>query len=595
MQLHIFKIIFIATVIGLSPTARADHAVNLTEPEIDSVLPVTGLQSQCIDTPPLNDGFGWNGFCTCSVPGNFEEFGNSLVTDGNKVVIGSSESPNSCTDSGSASIYRIEANGSIVKEGEVTSSIQQSDDAFSKWSSIIALSGNYLAVGVTEDFFHRIDPSVTMFNFDGAVWNEIYVKEMMDNESIEFFGDELFVNDRRSSLTRLKRDDGTLIQTISVECSDSDGLIGEYDLVEDTLAIQLRFCGNDSRGEETLLFRQASSGQYLRTSRFDSGYKLSQMPDGRKLLVAFDNPVTSFIEQDDGTFRELQSLSWPPFRSGYRHNFEIYDGQVFLIQTTDFPDYIDTLRIFDLNSAGQWIEVQELDFHRESRGIIKKMMFSGNRLAIVRSVTNFDSYRVMEATATVFERNDSNRWATLYEKDFTGDFQIDDTISSFAGDNLFLSVAVNDVTNVHTATGDTQNTNENPGSGGIDQCDYTDASLYDGWGWNAATSQSCPPNEVTSAVDNPTQLPQCIDTDGDGFGWNGDATCDPSESTNIVVDNQPSFGQCIDTDGDGFGWDGFATCDPLENTSLPQALQCIDSDGDGFGWNGFATCDPLAR
>jgi len=34
------------------------------------------------------------------------------------------------------------------------------------------------------------------------------------------------------------------------------------------------------------------------------------------------------------------------------------------------------------------------------------------------------------------------------------------------------------------------------------------------------------------------------------------------ESTNRVIDNQTSLGQCIDTDGDGFGWNGFATCDP---------------------------------
>jgi len=58
------------------------------------------------------------------------------------------------------------------------------------------------------------------------------------------------------------------------------------------------------------------------------------------------------------------------------------------------------------------------------------------------------------------------------------------------------------------------------------------------------------------------------------------------------------FPWCIETDGDRFGWDGFATCDPSGNTAnnnVLQALQCIDTDGDGFGWNGIATCDPSAR
>jgi len=48
---------------------------------------------------------------------------------------------------------------------------------------------------------------------------------------------------------------------------------------------------------------------------------------------------------------------------------------------------------------------------------------------------------------------------------------------------------------------------------------------------------------------------------------------------------------CEDPDGDGFGWDGFATClveatsqsgSTTQSTSAVTA--CVDSDGDGFGW-----------
>ena len=73
----------------------------------------------------------------------------------------------------------------------------------------------------------------------------------------------------------------------------------------------------------------------------------------------------------------------------------------------------------------------------------------------------------------------------------------------------------------------------------------------------------------------------CIDTDGDGFGWNGTATCIPSHTT------PPVEMACIDTDGDGFGWNGVATCTPPTTTTM-----CIDTDGDGFGWDGTATCIP---
>jgi len=101
----------------------------------------------------------------------------------------------------------------------------------------------------------------------------------------------------------------------------------------------------------------------------------------------------------------------------------------------------------------------------------------------------------------------------------------------------------------------------------------------DGWGWNGV--ESCIIEEVGPGLGNPSSggvATDCIDTDGDGWGWNGFESCIPSST--------PS--QCIDTDGDGWGWDGSQSC--LIGTI--QAGACIDSDGDGYGWNGVATCTP---
>ena len=85
------------------------------------------------------------------------------------------------------------------------------------------------------------------------------------------------------------------------------------------------------------------------------------------------------------------------------------------------------------------------------------------------------------------------------------------------------------------------------------------------------------PTAATAA----TPAAACVDTDGDGFGWNGFATCIPDGMPTPVEQ------ACIDTDGDGFGWNGTATCIPAHQT-----MQCIDTDGDGFGWDGNATCIP---
>ena len=116
------------------------------------------------------------------------------------------------------------------------------------------------------------------------------------------------------------------------------------------------------------------------------------------------------------------------------------------------------------------------------------------------------------------------------------------------------------------------------------QCVDTDG---DGWGWDG--SQSCLIPATAGA---------CIDTDGDGWGWNGIESCligDTTTDTTDTTDGNDNAGEaenmesgsltCIDTDGDGWGWNGVESC------LIPAtAGACIDTDGDGWGWNGVESC-----
>jgi len=104
-----------------------------------------------------------------------------------------------------------------------------------------------------------------------------------------------------------------------------------------------------------------------------------------------------------------------------------------------------------------------------------------------------------------------------------------------------------------------------------DGCDYSDAALYNGWGWNPSTRTSCPP--VTETRDN---CDYSSASSNDGWGWNNVTreSCPPLETEQT---------ECVDTDGDGWGWDGTQSC--IISTS-----QCIDSDGDGWGWDGVQSC-----
>jgi hypothetical protein len=85
---------------------------------------------------------------------------------------------------------------------------------------------------------------------------------------------------------------------------------------------------------------------------------------------------------------------------------------------------------------------------------------------------------------------------------------------------------------------------------------------------------------------------KCVDTDGDGWGWDGEKSCKMSDSTQNN-NSAGNTGICIDEDGDGYGWDGYRTC--LVNNDSQAVISdnaCIDSDGDGYGWDGYKTCVP---
>ena len=55
----------------------------------------------------------------------------------------------------------------------------------------------------------------------------------------------------------------------------------------------------------------------------------------------------------------------------------------------------------------------------------------------------------------------------------------------------------------------------------------------------------------------------------------------------ITAANTAIAQNCIDTDGDGWGWDGEASC--RVSTTPLTASACIDSPplGDGWGWDGM--------
>lgn len=81
----------------------------------------------------------------------------------------------------------------------------------------------------------------------------------------------------------------------------------------------------------------------------------------------------------------------------------------------------------------------------------------------------------------------------------------------------------------------------------------------------------------------------CIDSNGDGWGWDGVRSCLVNVAPDGSVD-VPPVAACIDTDGDGWGWDGVRSCLVDEPTDDPVDTLCVDTDGDGWGWDGSKSC-----
>lgn len=121
------------------------------------------------------------------------------------------------------------------------------------------------------------------------------------------------------------------------------------------------------------------------------------------------------------------------------------------------------------------------------------------------------------------------------------------------------------------------------------------------------------PESVVQPVSIPaTAIATCAsaasDPDGDGYGWENNASCrvagaastSPAQSSQATPTN---FAICqnadSDPDGDGFGWEQNASCvvngtSAANSTSSTAEVICesasSDSDGDGWGWENSQSC-----
>lgn len=126
----------------------------------------------------------------------------------------------------------------------------------------------------------------------------------------------------------------------------------------------------------------------------------------------------------------------------------------------------------------------------------------------------------------------------------------------------------------------------------VNGCDYSNADVYGGWGWNASLGQSCEPlavnTDLTTRVDDNCNY-SYASLHG-GWGWNAETqeSCPPVNAP-VVSGTSDNCDYSNAALNGGWGWDPVArqSCEPVSTET-----QCVDSDGDGWGWDGFKSCIP---
>jgi len=128
---------------------------------------------------------------------------------------------------------------------------------------------------------------------------------------------------------------------------------------------------------------------------------------------------------------------------------------------------------------------------------------------VVENSTDYTKYldqRLFSAATHVVRYNYAEFYVPASDNNARVTFNLGDNVANI-GRGLFT------ISNVRLIALDTSPEQQN----GTSNCDYTDAPLFGGWGWDAIATESCPPQSVAPNV--------CIDNDGDGYGWDGIGTC----------------------------------------------------------------------
>lgn len=501
------KLLAASAAVGLSALFGTGH---LFAQSVSAVLVQPDeAPALCQDVEPVSNGFGWNGRCSCTTGQPYKSFGHTLSASGSLLAVGASESPFTCTASGSVTIYEIRQDGTLSKDAEIYSSAPEVDDNFGARSKI---NNGLLAVSD--------GPLIRVYRKISNSWQQQYEIESNYGD-FKFHLGELVVLDR-NDMSRYQADNGVLLQTLSMppppagDCTSAQYvfgrsfIFGEKYLAHETAYFHASTARNCGQGYYTTIYEQDGSGNYQLafTYKGDTSTYVQFVGD----VVAISQGVDlsngiRYASWDVITYYKNSAGTWLQTRQAAPWGDNLLRkpvGEQMLYTRVRNDALVKSLLFYSFNAQNGWTLDQQLELPSQfgTIGTETQLSEEGDRLTLVNSYfpsnngsTSFPNQG--DPTVTVLQRSADGSWAKEYERTFEGDqlpilvARASTASHSFVplNDGGFLSIA--------RVTSNSESPNVDAGSTTDDSAgEQTDVSLVDNETADVDSEDTATNNEI---------------------------------------------------------------------------------------------------
>lgn len=520
--------------------------------QVSEIPAIDATGEMCIDVAPFDDNFGWNGTCSCELSQNYRRFGWSFATSDNLLVAGSLQTPEGCSESGTASVYEIEDGESPRKVAELQSSARVRSDGFSTSQSQMSISDDYVAISTRSPL--SSGPAVTVF--DRSTWEEAYVirpstvndfgRSLWFGGDLEIIDDSLFVSDL-GAIFRYRLSDGSLEQTIPDDPIYS--CLSSVSASATSLIVVRSACTIAGGGNQFSIYEPDTSDQYRNV--FSTTDQTIDTPQSDDNIVVFKAYGRSFHRDTEGQWSDLPLPLDPSM-------YELYLADEQLVYLNG-----DTILVYEMNNSG-WELEQTLTYSLEAEPFVLRASFDGNAFALISSNDSNTSVNYSNGDAgnkhlspeiLIFQRDSQGQWFMTDQRSFpvsstVTDGPIADAVA-IVGDNAFFSMHEGQSMLLYQlASNDTTGTESNSGEPDSNEIDINN-----------------PTDSESSETDAITVLNPDID------GTNNSESNPDSELTPVSPENQnnPSAADTVDTDTDA----------PATDTTEAEITNSLLSDNQG--------------